>query len=154
MLFPKPFHLSSIAATASAQSPHKEPSVPYTQAMSVRNGHVNCVPHLWTVGCTSTAERTQVVVSIAFSLLFLFPPFLVENKETEALFMSLLNLLCISVCLSVSFSPWRGPTPTTVPPCCHSKSSIYIHSPSHLPPRVHRPTVHRMLHLQGIIHIR
>lgn len=106
---------------------------PPSQAISVRNGHVGCVPHLWTVGCTSTAERTEVVVSIASCLFFPFSP--------PSLPPSLSCLTCgeqgdrstihvpvespVQFCQSGSLSPWRGPQQTTVLPCCLSKSFFY-----------------------------
>lgn len=52
------FHLSSATRRLSPQ------------AASERNGHANCVPHLWTLGCISAWERTEVVVNYAFCLSF------------------------------------------------------------------------------------
>ena len=50
---------------------------------------------------------------------------LVENKETEALFMPLLNLLCSSVSVYLSVP---GPQQATVLPCYPAESSFHLQS--------------------------
>lgn len=79
---------------------------PQTQAISVRNGHGDCAAHLWTTDCTSTVERTDVVVSIASCLFFfcfcfihsvLF--FLRKGRDRSTIHVSCADL---SVCISQS----------------------------------------------------
>lgn len=86
------------------------------QAISVRNGHMNCVPHLWTVGHASAAERTEVVGSIASCLFFLFPlPSLPvsclscgEQGDRSTIHVPVESP--VQFCQSVSLSPWRSPS--------------------------------------------
>lgn len=139
LFFSKPciFISGALATTASARFTLTRSRLsPNTQAISVRDEHCELSLTSGRLDCTSTSERTQVVVT-EHCLLFVPsslplpshpPPFLSclccggHTEETEALFMSLLNLLCSSV----SLSPWRGPQQTTVLPCCVSKSSFYL----------------------------
>lgn len=106
-------------------------------------GTGDCVLHLWTAGCTSTAEGTEVVVSTASSLFVFFPSvalsflsLLWRTGQTEALFMSLLGLPCgsVTLCLLV---PGAALNQTTVLPCRLSKSPLLSAAP--LPSSAPRP---------------
>ena len=65
------------------------------------------VPHLWTVKlciniCVDGYSGEPCLMFASLFSLYLSVFSLVENKETEALFMSLLNLQCSSVSLYLS----------------------------------------------------
>lgn len=119
-------------------------------------GTGDCVLHLWTAGCTSTAEGTEVVVSTASSLFVFFPSvalsflsLLWRTGQTEALFIQVSRAV-LSPCVS-----WFLAQPSTRPLyflVVSLNRPFYPQPLCHLPPP--DPTVHRMLHLLGIIPIR
>lgn len=158
MLFRKPCILSQDHGVCPVTS--QGAVCPHTQAISVRNGQGNCVSHLWTVGCASTAERTEIVVSIASCLFFFFFSFfplsflsLLWRTSQQKHYSCPCWISCavLSVCISQSLvRPLTRPLYFLVV----FLNRPFIRSPWHLPPLVHRPTVHRTPHLLGIIPIR